>query len=75
MKSFTIIVISVFILLISFFILIKNYENKIVGAELNKIQIEKENLKPCCTYYENEKEKTCYILKNYSCDLCKDRCK
>jgi hypothetical protein len=75
MKTFTIIIISLSILLISLFILVKNYEKQAIASSLIKIQINKENLKPCCTYNYNGEEKTCYILKRYSCDLCKDKCK
>jgi len=59
----------------AFLILYKNYmENDAVGLEQEKIEIEKNNLKECCNYYQEGELKTCSVLERFSCDLCNFRC-
>ena len=74
MKNFTIIILSLFILLVSFVILLKNYEDQTVGVIIDNLEINKANLLECCKYFVDNKEKTCSVLINYSCDLCSNKC-
>ena len=74
MKNIAVIIASLLILLISLLILIKNYENQTVGVVIDKLEIEKNEIKECCRYFANNEQKTCSVLINYSCDLCNNKC-
>jgi hypothetical protein len=70
------ILIIIVILLVAVTILYKNYNESIVRGSSPNVRIlefDKDNLKECCNYYDG-KLKTCSILKEYSCDLCNNKC-
>ena len=72
MKIKTYIILIIILIIISLLILIKNYNENIIGGEIEeKLILEKNNLKECCTYInEHGEEKICSVMKKYSCDLC-----
>jgi hypothetical protein len=46
------------------------------GAHLNpdQVEIQKNDLKACCTFNLNGKEQTCFILPRYDCSHCDKYC-
>ena len=74
MKLKYIIMVSLALLIASAIITLNNYDNTVKASRTTSLEIEKSDLKECCIYLENNKEKTCSILKEYSCELCSQKC-
>jgi len=76
MKIRTYILLIIILIIISLLILVKNYNENIVGDDTtDSFTLEKEDLKFCCEYINDDGgKKTCSVLKKYSCDLCTTRC-
>ena len=74
MKNWHWVLLIVIVLLASFTILYKNYKEEVVGNSLDTLEIDNQDLKECCTYFEGEELKTCAILKEYDCNLCDSKC-
>jgi len=70
MKTRTYVILIVALIFISLLILVKNYNENIIGAaEGDNINLE--DLKVCCEYVNEEGEtKTCSIRNRYDCSLC-----
>ncbi|MBS3141305.1 hypothetical protein J4405_04125 [Candidatus Woesearchaeota archaeon] len=74
MKLRYIIMLSLALLIASTIITLNNYNTTVKASRTSSLEIEKSDLKECCVYLENNKEKTCSILKEYSCELCTKKC-
>ncbi|MBU2634296.1 MAG: hypothetical protein KJ674_03555 [Nanoarchaeota archaeon] len=70
-KNWWIVVIIVILLIASIFILVKNYNEGVVGLNKESLDVD---VKECCTYIEAGEEKTCSVLTRFSCDQCKKYC-
>lgn len=70
------ILIIIVILLVTVTILYKNYkEDIVVGDEPDEeLEMNIEDLKICCEYYEDGELKTCSILERFDCSLCESKC-
>jgi len=68
-----IVALIIVLLLLALGIFIKNSNESIVAGD-NTEQIVLNNLKICCSYFENGEEKTCSILEKYDCSLCSVKC-
>lgn len=46
------------------------------GVHLNpdRIEIQKNDLKSCCTFMKDGKEQNCYVLKRFDCSYCEKYC-
>jgi hypothetical protein len=75
MKTIYWILIIIVIFLVAFSILYKNYkEDEVVGYSFEELEINKNELKECCEYYEEGKLKTCAISERFDCNLCDSKC-
>ena len=79
MKIKTYLIIIVILIIISLLILVKNYNENIVGEKgTDAIELNKDDMKICCEYTDEQGEtKTCTILNDprYDCKkLCSSRC-
>jgi len=70
------ILIIIVVLLVAITILYKNYkEDIVVGAGYDEeLEMNIEDLKTCCEYYEKGELKICSILKRFDCSLCESKC-
>jgi len=66
--------VSLALLVASAVITLNNYNTTVKASRTSSLEIEKSDLRECCTYLGNNQEKTCSILKEYSCDLCSIKC-
>ena len=62
------------LLLATAFVLIKNYNESIKAAPIDNLNLDKDEIKECCNYFEKGEEKTCVVLKRFDCNLCEARC-
>ena len=74
MKLKYLIFISIVLLVASSIIIFNNYNDTVKATISTQVSIDKSSLKECCTYMEDNEEKTCSILKEYSCSLCNSKC-
>ena len=75
MKLRYIIMVSLALLVASAVITLNNYNTTVKASRTSSLEIEKSDLRECCTYLNiNNQEKTCSVLKEYSCDLCLQKC-
>ena len=63
------------LLLATVLILVKNYNEAVKGVSIDTLNLDKDEIKECCTYFEDGEEKTCIVLKRFSCELCEARCR
>lgn len=70
-KNWWIVVLAILLLIGSIVILIKNYNEGVVGDINEKLDVK---VKECCKYIQNGEEKTCSVLERYSCDYCNKLC-
>ena len=70
-KNWRIVVLIIILLLGSILILVKNYNEGVVGSENEVLNVK---VKECCKYIQAGEEKTCSVLEKYSCDYCNKYC-
>ena len=65
----------ILVLVIAAMFFYKNYkEDAVVGYDFEELELDKNDLKECCEYYENGELKTCSILERFDCSLCASKC-
>jgi hypothetical protein len=75
MKPKHLLFISIVLLVTSSIILFSNYNDTVKATKTTQLSIDRNELKECCVYLDqNNEEKTCSIIKEYSCDVCKPKC-
>ncbi|MFH1210203.1 MAG: hypothetical protein V1663_05450 [archaeon] len=70
-KNWWVVVIIIVLLIASIVILIKNYNEGVIGDKNEVLNLK---VKECCKYMQNGEEKTCTVLERYSCDYCSNLC-
>lgn len=76
METKNIVIISIILILLSGFILVKNFNSQVIatGTE-DSITLNLSEYKTCCTYVDEKgEEKSCIIQNRFDCSVCEITC-
>ena len=68
-------IIAIMLLASAVLLLVYNFNNSIIASgPSDKIIMNLSDMKTCCTYTENGKEKSCIIQERFDCSVCNEKC-